>query len=101
MYVKSIVIRIDEFDQEINMLRKNYISDLDKRVLIKKYKSLRNDIISRSDERIKNFIFTYDNIDDVIEKFNEEFINKEMLRCKKFFDSIFKYPIDDNKEEQL
>ena len=101
MYVKSIVIRIDEFDQEINMLRKNYISDLEKRDLIKKYKSLRNDIISRSDERIKNFIFTYDNIDDVIEKFNEEFINKEMLRCKKFFDSIFKYPIDEEQRRAI
>ena len=99
---KDVKRNIDEikcFEEEIEILKKNYISAVDKENLINKYKTLRKKIFYCRNDRIKNFVYFYDNINEKVEELNDIFVEKELKRCKRFFDKMFKYPIDEEQRK--
>ena len=100
-YIKLYYKYIDDFNEEFNKLKENYICHFDKENLKECYRNLRNEIKFKFNSKIKEFIFNYDNIDKLVDEFNEIFIKLEMVRCKDYFDNMFTYSIDDEQRRAI
>lgn len=48
-----------------------------------------------------NFLKTYESIENIIEFKNQEYINIQKQKYKKFFDNICGYPLDDNQRNAI
>ena len=99
--VNECIKKIDVFYYDLSKLRSNYITQLDKRELINKYRFIKKDYNLLLNEKFKQFINDYENLDLIIENYNEEFIQQEMIRCRDFFNNLFKYPIDEDQRRAI
>jgi len=48
-----------------------------------------------------HFVKMYDSLEKIIEKKNQEYLKKENIECKEFFDNICGYPLDQNQRNAI
>lgn len=93
-------IAINKFYTRVDELKQDYITNQDKEQLISEYKEIY--------EKTKNYGFIYHkfnnnfkNIESLIERYNEEYIEKELKDKKEYFDNLFKYKIDEQQRKAI
>ena len=99
-YIKIENIKIYAFFNDICELRKDYISYSARTNFKEKHRELRDNSIGIT-KKIREFIETYDYIDKLFDKYNKEYLEKELRRNKEYFDKLFKYPLDNEQRKAI
>ena len=84
--------KIKEFFAVLNNLENHYIPYSEENFIQNQFSDLRKKVIPYN-ELISNFIKQYDNLHKLISNLNEEFIKRELILRKDYFDNLFKYQL--------
>lgn len=100
-YTIHINNEIKAYNNDLWNLKQNYISYSDMSFLLQKYAHLRKKIRVTLGKRIKNFIYSYDNLPEIVATFNEEYVNNELVNNKEYFDKMFTYSLDNEQRRAI
>lgn len=102
--LKDITYEINEFNQQISNLKKDYITYIDRNKMINKHRILYNkpDTKFFKDKPIVNeFINKYVSLENLLKKWNEEFVVQELKENKGMFDNIDEKSLDDQQRRAV
>lgn len=97
----SYISEIQSFFNELNCLKNNYIPHSEIEKIRSKYHSLRIYTFLIISEEFRNFRKTFDNIEKIIDKYNEDYIKKELEENKDYFDNMFDYSLDEEQRRAI
>ena len=100
-HISYINDEIKEFNNELWELKGTYISYHNMKRLLEDYEDVRKLIIIPLNRRMKNFVYSYKHISEIIDAFNEEFLGAELAEYKEYFDNLFEYPLDDEVRKAI
>ncbi len=81
---------VNKFNKKIKVLRKDYITYIQKDEIKDKYMELYNTLPRniKNEDILKEFIETYSRLGELVKKWNEEFVEKELENNEELFDNI-------------
>ena len=97
----SYISEIQSFFNELNCLKNNYIPHSEIEKIRSKYHSLRIYTFLIISEEFRNFRKTFDYIEKIIDKYNEDYIKKELEENKDYFDNMFDYSLDEEQRRAI
>lgn len=95
---------INKFNQEIEEIRKSYITYLQTDELKVKYKNLYNSLsikLQNKEDMLKEFVRIYDSLDNFVREWNGEFVEKELEENKGIFDNIDGKSLDNQQRRAV
>lgn len=102
-YLKNISQKIDEFMLDIEVVKKDYITNSIKAEIIKKYECLLYEDYIKKEKinEAKEFKRIYENLDDLVKEWNEEYIENELIEKDKLFSNIDGKCLDEQQRKAV
>ena len=104
MLLDELKLEIKKFKQEIEELRKDYITYIQRDKIKDKYKGLYNSLSDKMlpDEGVlRDFVETYFSLDELIKKWNEDFVNIELSLNEDIFNNIDGKSLDEQQRRAV
>ncbi len=98
--LRKIQNKIDSFYNKLETLKKDYIPYSKFLEIKNEFNNLYNftKIISFCYKKFKN---DYKNLKNNIDRYNEEYIKRELINQKEYFDNLFEYKIDNDQRKAI
>ena len=96
-----LVEEINMYFVEIESLKNNYISYSKYEYMKEKYNSLYKNSFLFLGNLFRKFKNSYSNLLYYIEKYNDEYIDKELKINRKYFDEMFDYKLDEDQRKAI
>lgn len=101
----QLITDAESFSVQIDEYKKDYFTDTRKQIMLNTYKDLyfkiKRDYKNNKNHILDNFIATYNDLNNLVEEWNKQYIKNELLENKYFFDDIDNKSLDLQQREAI